>query len=237
MVRAAAWSTGAVLGRTTAAWWHGMIPELSAPLTLSAPHPVSVTRLPGIEVDAVRRSFCAEDVTEVSGVAVTSKALSALGAVALLDDPSRFLDDQLRTGALTIDELRRTLDRNPRMRGLAPARRLLGILDADTQSAAERLFRKLLRDAGVTDWVQQHSFGGWSLDFAWPDLKISVEIDGWAFHRSHKTFRRDMAKRNALVLAGWLPLTFAWHDLVENPVGCLELLVSVIRERLVTRDT
>lgn len=233
-VRAAAWVSGGVLDRTTAAWWHGALPDLIGVPTLSVSRHKSSNSWAGGEWDVVRRTFCAEDRTEVRGVKVTSKEMAVLGAVPLVEQSSRFLDDMLRTGQVSMDGLRTALTRNPRMRGLGSARDLLAVLDSDTQSAAERVFRQLLREAGISGWVQQHPFGGWAIDFAWPELKIAVEIDGWAFHRSHKEFQRDIRKRNALIVAGWLPLSFSWHDLTERPIGSIETVVGLIRERLAT---
>lgn len=42
----------------------------------------------------------------------------------------------------------------------------------------------------------------WSLDFAWPDRKVAVEVQGMV-HRIKDKFRRDIEKRAELMLAGW----------------------------------
>jgi very-short-patch-repair endonuclease len=46
------------------------------------------------------------------------------------------------------------------------------------------------------------------LDFAYPDLKIAIEFDGFAFHNDRTTFDRDRAVENWLRLHGWLLLRF-----------------------------
>lgn len=52
----------------------------------------------------------------------------------------------------------------------------------------------------------------WRLDFAWPDRKLAVEIEGGVYsggrHTRGKGFSMDAEKRNAGVLAGWRILTF-----------------------------
>lgn len=60
----------------------------------------------------------------------------------------------------------------------------------------------------------------WRLDCAWPALKLGVEIDGGAFSGGRHTrgagFIKDMAKHNALVLAGWRLLRFTPQQVVEG---------------------
>lgn len=231
LVRAAAWAHGGVLDRTTAAWWHGLIDQLPEPLTISVARSVPAQRWTGCAVDVLRRTFPAEDLTVVDGMRVTGRELSILGAVGLVNDPSHFLDRLLQEGEITRDGLQKALERNPRMRGMSPARKMVAVLDADTQSKAEELFRRMLKNEEIGEWIQQYPFRGWAIDFAWPDRKVAVEIDGWAFHRDHKAFLRDSRKRNALACAGWITLSFTWHDLTHDPAGCIELLVAVLNDR------
>lgn len=232
MVRAAAWAHRGVLDRTTAAWWHGLLPELPAPLTLSMTYTARQGRWTGCEVDVKRRSFCAEDLAEVDGVPVAGKELSVLGAVASVDDPADFVERLLFRNEVTVASLADSLERNRGMHGLGPAWKLITLLDSDTQGKAERLFRELLVEHEITGCVQQYGFQGWLLDFAWPELKVVVEIDGFAYHRDHKAFRRDMNKRNALTLNGWLVLNFSYHDVADDPLGCLETLAAALDARL-----
>ncbi|MFM9377511.1 type IV toxin-antitoxin system AbiEi family antitoxin domain-containing protein [Gordonia sp. VNK21] len=234
LVRAVAAAHCGIPDRLTACWWHGLIETLPAPLTIAVTGPVRTDRWPGCEVRALRRRIPSQDRCRVRGLEVTAPAWSLLGSLVLLDDASRVLDRALQQGAVTLAQLRATLERNAGAAGLAGARRLVAALDGDTESDAERTFAGLLRGDRITGWVQQLPFGRWRIDFAWPELKVAVEIDGWAFHRDHRRFRSDIRKRNQLIAAGWLPLTFSWHDLQENPVGCLELLVRVLRERAST---
>lgn len=231
LVRAAAWVHRGVLDRTTAAWWHGLLRELPEPLTLSMRSPKRPARWIDCEVDVKRRSFAAEDLTELAGVAVVSKELAVLGSIGLVVEPVPFVEELLFQKEVTLASLVSALRRNSGMHGLAPARRLVGLLDSNTQGKAERIFRELLRDHHVQGWDQQHWVHGWPLDFAWPELKVVVEVDGFAFHRDHKKFLSDMAKRNALSLDGWLVLTFSYHDLVDDPIGCLEILLAALRTR------
>lgn len=49
----------------------------------------------------------------------------------------------------------------------------------------------------------------WRLDFAWPDLKVGVEIDGFGFgHQAQQCMAEDNEKANAAVELGWRVLRF-----------------------------
>lgn len=82
-----------------------------------------------------------------------------------------------------------------------------------TRSRGERDLEMQLRAWQIEGWVMELTFdadtGGrkWRLDFAWPDLKLAVEVDG-GVHRLADRFDSDIDKHNALVLAGWLYLRF-----------------------------
>ena len=87
---------------------------------------------------------------------------------------------------------------------------------------------RILRDGGVTGWVLGHPFGPWKIDLAFPERKVAVEVDGWAWHVDADRFRADRRKQNALVRAGWDPLRFTWHDLDGHPATVL----AEVREAL-----
>ena len=57
-----------------------------------------------------------------------------------------------------------------------------------------------------------HDLRLWRFDFAWPDLKIAVEVEGGVFakgrHTRGKGFSDDCVKYNAATLDGWRLLRF-----------------------------
>jgi very-short-patch-repair endonuclease len=60
-------------------------------------------------------------------------------------------------------------------------------------------------------------FGRWTIDIAFPEAEVAVEVDGWAWHVDVDRFRTDRHKGNALARAGWTVLRFTWHDPVNRP--------------------
>lgn len=79
----------------------------------------------------------------------------------------------------------------------------------------------VLRAAGVTGWVLGHPFGPYRIDLAFPERRVAVEVDGWAWHVDVERFRTDRRKGNAITRAGWDLLRFTWHDLDGDPAHCL----------------
>jgi very-short-patch-repair endonuclease len=57
------------------------------------------------------------------------------------------------------------------------------------------------------------------LDFAYPERRLAIELDGYAFHSSPERFRADRERQNLVSLAGWLVLRFTWHDITQRPVS------------------
>ncbi|WP_110917312.1 endonuclease domain-containing protein, partial [Mycolicibacterium holsaticum] len=85
------------------------------------------------------------------------------------------------------------------------------------RSEAERLLVKLLKGAGVTGWQTNYPVSGYRVDVAFPNAKVVIEVDGWAFHSDAETFVKDRRRQNVIALLGWQVLRFTWLDLTEHP--------------------
>lgn len=58
---------------------------------------------------------------------------------------------------------------------------------------------------GLSGYVLQHRPlppRKWALDFAWPETRLAIEVQGMV-HRIKGKFKRDIEKRAELMLAGW----------------------------------
>jgi very-short-patch-repair endonuclease len=57
-----------------------------------------------------------------------------------------------------------------------------------------------------------HQSRKWRIDYAYPEIKLAIEIEGGAFTRGRHTrplgFLADMEKYNALTEAGWMLLRY-----------------------------
>lgn len=73
-------------------------------------------------------------------------------------------------------------------------------------SKLERRFAQQLADNSYIPGHQRNYFflpdRDLELDFAWPGVKVAVEVQGMA-HRIKAKFKRDIEKRALALLAGW----------------------------------
>lgn len=80
----------------------------------------------------------------------------------------------------------------------------------------------------------------WRMDFAIPQIKVMIELDGGTWsrgksgHNSGTGIRRDHEKQNAAVMAGWRPFRFTSDMLSkkEGPVHVGALVAFVNKELL-----
>lgn len=74
------------------------------------------------------------------------------------------------------------------------------------------LFRALCRRAGLPEPHREYKFAkpdrAWRMDFAWPDRRIALEVEGGVWtggrHTRGKGFLGDIEKYNSAALRGWL---------------------------------
>lgn len=93
----------------------------------------------------------------------------------------------------------------------------------------EPRFARLVRRAGLPMpdfqvWVAP----GIRVDFAYPDLMIAIEVDGFGTRRTPAELDAHNARQNELVLLGWTVLRFSWKQVVKQPEKvAAQLLVTL----------
>ncbi len=109
-------------------------------------------------------------------------------------------------------------------RGAGVLRRLLDdrvLGDRVADSGVEALMAKVLADRDVPLPVHHHLVAAVvraELDYAYPQQRIAIEIDGYGVHlRSRSTFEHDRHRQNELEIAGWRVLRFTSHALRQQP--------------------
>lgn len=75
---------------------------------------------------------------------------------------------------------------------------------------------------GADELEQEYRIGKYRLDFAAPDVKIAIEVDGW-HHRSPEGAARDAERDSWLRSEGWIVLR------VDDRHGEESLLKQVVR--------
>ncbi len=174
------------------------------------------------------------DVVEIRhGVRVTTPARTVVGCARVL--PLRgavvLIDSALRAGLVTCDEL---AEETRRVRGnnTPKVRRAVGMADPRCGSVLESMLRVLLVQAGLppdeSQLVirdQRRRFVA-RVDFAYPKVRLIVEVDGFEFHRERSDYRADRRKANAFSRERWWLLRFTWEDVVMYP----DYVVEAVRD-------
>jgi very-short-patch-repair endonuclease len=210
---------GAVVSHTSAArlWSMSSVPADPA---------VHVTvqggdrRRPGIVVH--RNALTRADVTVVRGVPTTAKARTLVDLAAIVPYATlrRIADHGVRLDA---GALRRAAARSNGRRGRGNLARLLGD-GARTRSGPERLMRQLSHRAGLARPHVNHRVLGHERDFAWPEHRLVVEVDGHAVHAPRGAREVDHERDAELVLAGWRVLRFTADQVEHEPAVVVGLL-------------
>ena len=76
-----------------------------------------------------------------------------------------------------------------------------------------------------------HPTRKWEVDFAWPDQKFGVEIDGDVHRMRHKR-NADAEKGRALLAAGWRVEHYTSDNLKDKPVQSVEEVAGILRTLL-----
>jgi hypothetical protein len=164
-------------------------------------------------------------ITVVDGIPVTSipRTIIDIGVPHGIGATARCLDEARRRELVDLVEVAALLHSVARRgrNGVGPARRILEERlqwDQITDSQLEDRFLRVLQTSALPRPVGQHvveSDDGTfvaRVDFAYPDHKIAIELDGAAYHSDPTTFRYDRQRQNRLVLNGWTVLRFTYWD-------------------------
>ncbi|MFJ2989972.1 hypothetical protein ACIPF8_19065 [Collimonas sp. NPDC087041] len=99
--------------------------------------------------------------------------------------------------------------------GTTPVSRKMPRRPAKGPSPIEELFNFQVRALQLPVVTREHQFHPtreWRIDFAWPDRKLAIEIEGGIWTQGRHTrgagMRADMEKYNAMAEMGWALLRF-----------------------------
>ncbi|TQR83819.1 DUF559 domain-containing protein [Mycobacterium hodleri] len=228
-VRVGVWSYGAeaTASGLTAAWWLDLTKFAPEIVEVTIPRDRRLAHRAGTRLR--RRDLASVDVVERRGLRVTAPDLTIVEAASRLGGGARVLDSALQRRQSELPRLWRAHLRNKGRHGAPLSRRLLRAASNGARSEAERLFARLLDQAGITGWKANYAVAGYDVDFAFVGPKVAVEIDGLAFHSDADDFHRDRKRQNAIALAGWQVLRFTWLDLTEYPERVIAQVRRAIR--------
>src|SRR5262249_24082734 len=150
----------------------------------------------------------------------------------LIDVAGRLEDHKLL--AVMEDLIRRDLVKPERLRarlealrksGRVGGGRLAALLDQrgdgrPLESTPEALVWQIIIKSGVRLPERQHwvtaTEGRYRVDFAWPDLKLGLECEGYAYHGGGARWGKDKARLAELAAARWRVLPVTWHACTQE---------------------
>jgi very-short-patch-repair endonuclease len=85
------------------------------------------------------------------------------------------------------------------------------------KSYPEEFFSKIIENEFQDkEYICEHPFFKYSIDFAWINKKLAIEIDGEQHERFEEYKARDKEKDRLLLLHGWKILRIKWKDMYNN---------------------
>lgn len=163
-----------------------------------------------VDLGAVAAAAVVEDALDR---ALVARLLTMAGVEAALEEVAR-------SGRAGVGVLRTILDR-----------RALGTDRPD--SLLEPRMARLLGTHGLPGAAFQHEIHHRGrlvgrADFAYPALRLALEVDGFSAHASPRAFQSDLRRQNALVALGWTVLRFTWADVVCHPERVAATIADVL---------
>lgn len=237
VVACLAWGPGTRVSHCAAAPLWGFAGFSPGAVELTVP-PGRRRRAPGT---VYRNVLAPNEVSMIRNIPVTTPARTLLdvASVASSETLEESLDDALRRQLVSIGGLRRHLRRweGSRLGGTSALRKLVGARDGTTappQSVFETRMLRLMRRARLPKPVCQYPvlIEGRVvalLDFAFPELRLAVETDGYRWHSGRVRFERDRTRQNELTLLGWRIIHVTWKEFVSAPDKVIGSITQALR--------
>lgn len=225
---------GAVLSQgTAAALWD---------LRTAGPEPVHVT-LPGAGGSRLRRrrgirlhavaTLHPADRARRAGLPVTAPGRTLLDLAAGVSDRAlvRSVEQAQVAGLVTAADLRALVRRSRGRRGVARLRAAIETIREPslTRSEAEARLLDLVRRAELPPPRTNVRLHGFEVDFHWPERRLVVEVDGYAFHADRASFERDRRRDAALATAGQRVVRLTWRRITGEPEAVVRELRTLLQ--------
>lgn len=218
---------GAALSGLAAAHLLGLLrgpapaPEVTAP---------AQRRPAGVVVHRARDGIDTRETTVVHGIPATTPARTLVDVAGALD-ADRLARACHEAGILhgtTPRQVESVLSRRPTTAG---ARRLRAILHGDervTLSTLERRFLERLRAAELPLPQTNRPAGGRRVDCRWHEQRLTVEVDGYRYHRSRHAWERDRSREREAYARGDQFRRYTYGDVLERPGRMLAELHALL---------
>jgi hypothetical protein len=226
---------GAVLSHLSAARRLGLDVPRQASVQITIPASRRAPKLRGVKVFR-SRNLTETHTTKRGPFRLTHLARTMVDLASVLDTVwlRAALDSALRQRKTNLVWIRRALDSHGRgRRGAACLRTLVTehqredeVPDSVLESMGMELALATRRKPKLHWKIVEGARLIAEVDFAWPEVRLCVELDGWTQHGTRAAFVRDRARDRALLRLGWMVLRFTWQDVVADRESVIAELVS-----------
>lgn len=176
------------------------------------------------------RGLGAGDVMTWRGIPVTSVPLTLVhvAAVLAIDELALACHEAGIRHGTSPDEVEAVLSRWPTSPGAGRLRRVLHGDVPVTLSTLEARFLALLRKAGLPAPQTNRRVGGRRVDCRWEAQRLTVEIDGYRYHRSRHAWEQDRRREREARARGDEFRRYTYGDIVEDPRFMLAELCALL---------
>ena len=196
------------------------VPEVTAPAGRC---------VPGVETRHSRRLDPADGTTwRKIPVTTVARTLVDLAGVLTLDDLARACHEAGIRHGTTPAMVDAALERSPRSPGKAKLRQVLHGEVRVTLSRLEARFLARLRAAGLVLPQTNRPAGGRRVDCRWPEHRLTVELDGYRYHRSRHAWEQDRRREREARARGDEVRRYTYGDVFERPNFMLSELRTLL---------
>ena len=231
---AATVALGAVVSHESAAELQSL-PGVQTGLAVVTVRTRTTNRFPDVRVHQTT-DLASGSVIELEGIPVTDPVRTVIDLASSMPVPAigRMVDHLVVGGQATIDQIGDAvldLARHGKP-GMKTMHSVLEFREGEGfmgESGLEMWALRLLRRWGFPDPELQYPLPWRSarkgrVDFAYPHIRLIIEIDGRAWHTTLEAFEGDRLRDNHAQLAGWRVLRITYRMLVEQPGVVREMI-------------
>lgn len=225
----------ALLSHQTAAYLDKLLPHPAQPVHVTVVGRAVAAR-PQLHIHHAT-TLARRDTRTRDGLRLTTihRTILDLAAKMGLDELEQLVAEAVRRRRTNERALRDQLQRNP---GRPGTRSLRAVLDgpggpAFTRSKAERLLRRLLRDAQLPQPQSCAMVGPFEVDLLWADERLVVEFDSARFHSDRLAFETDRRRDSYLQSRGYAVVRITWRRLTREPHAVVALIARMLERRAV----
>jgi very-short-patch-repair endonuclease len=100
-----------------------------------------------------------------------------------------------------------------------------------TRSKAERLIRRLMKEAELPQPLVGRRLNGFTVDFLWPDQRLILEVDGHDTHGDRLAFEEDRRRDQIQTAAGHTVVRVTWRQLTQEPMAVTARIAQALALR------